>query len=146
METINDRLKKIRKHLGFNQIEFAESLGLKQGSYSDVERGKNGIGVSSALQSELENKYRVNIEYLRNGKGNMFLTDKGDIYVQSKNVQINETISIDGHEVSFKSVERAVFDNKEDFLREGGVLQLLIKNEAYELFLKTLKENNISFQ
>jgi transcriptional regulator with XRE-family HTH domain len=41
--TESERLKEIRKVLGLTQRELSEALEIKQGSYSDVERGKAGI-------------------------------------------------------------------------------------------------------
>jgi len=69
--TENWRLKEIRKNLGFTQKEFADSLGLKQGSYSDIERGK--VGISGVLLKFLITKYRVNPLWLYEGTGGKFL-------------------------------------------------------------------------
>lgn len=136
MTTKGQRIEHIKNQKGLSYNQLASLIG-----------NVSGDAIRKAIQRDNLKEYYINILSDKLGiNKNWIETGEGEIYVQSKNVQINETISIDGHEVSFKSVERAVFDNKEDFLREGGVLQLLIKNEAYELFLKTLKENNISFQ
>lgn len=40
---VNERIKKIRKELGLSQENFAARLGLKQGSYSDIERGRASV-------------------------------------------------------------------------------------------------------
>ena len=69
--TENWRLKEIRKNLGFTQKQFADSLGLKQGSYSDIERGK--VGISGVLLKFLITKYRVNPLWLYEGTGVKFL-------------------------------------------------------------------------
>lgn len=42
-------LRQLRKSLGLSQAEFAEKIGLKQGSYSAVEAGKKNISQSVAL-------------------------------------------------------------------------------------------------
>ncbi len=67
----HERLKLVRKTLNQTQLEFSEALEIKQGSYSDVERGKAGI--SSALIKHLIRKFNVNPIWLIEGDGNMFI-------------------------------------------------------------------------
>lgn len=86
LDTINDRIKKIREKLGVNQSEFASSLGLKQGSYSDIERGKVET-ISSPVIFLLQQKYKVNIEYLYTGRGSMF---KGEEKNNSEQISDNQ--------------------------------------------------------
>jgi transcriptional regulator with XRE-family HTH domain len=74
--TANDRLKIVRRNLRLTQIEFGEQIGLTQGGYADVERGKNGV--SRAVRQLLREKFKVNLEWLDTGSGNMFITQKKD--------------------------------------------------------------------
>jgi transcriptional regulator with XRE-family HTH domain len=69
--TENERLKIVRTHLGLTQRAFSEGLDIKQGSYSDVERGK--AGVSAILLKSLIRKFRVNPLWLCEGEGTMFI-------------------------------------------------------------------------
>lgn len=69
--TESERLKEIRKVLGLTQRELSETLEIKQGSYSDVERGKAGI--SALLLKNLIRKFRVNPLWLCEGEGSMFI-------------------------------------------------------------------------
>jgi transcriptional regulator with XRE-family HTH domain len=69
----NERLKLIRKALGYNQLDFAHSIGLTQGGYSDIERGKNGL--SGKVKIMLINIHKINISYLEKGKGEMFFIE-----------------------------------------------------------------------
>lgn len=62
----NDRLKEFRKELGMNQEEMANVLGLKQGSYSDIERGR--VGVTGVL-TKLIKLYKINPVWLIEGEG-----------------------------------------------------------------------------
>ena len=71
----NERLKEIRKLLEFTQREFSDALDIKQGSYSDVERGKAGI--SAVLLKNLIRRFRINPLWLCEGEGEMFI-DKID--------------------------------------------------------------------
>lgn len=65
-KSANDRLKEFRKDLGLNQEEMANSLGLKQGSYSDIERGKVGV---SGIITKLIKLYKTNPIWLVEGTG-----------------------------------------------------------------------------
>ncbi|MDX9769268.1 MAG: helix-turn-helix transcriptional regulator [Tenuifilaceae bacterium] len=74
--TENERLRIIRTKLNLTQKTFSESLEIKQGSYSDVERGKAGI--SALLLKNLIRKYRVNPLWLCEGEGSMFVGETPD--------------------------------------------------------------------
>jgi len=68
-----ERLKIIRKSLNLNQEQFASSLGLTQGGYSDIERGKNNI--SNKTKLSLKSVYNINLHWLETGSGEMFAVD-----------------------------------------------------------------------
>jgi transcriptional regulator with XRE-family HTH domain len=70
METIGDRLRTLRKELGLNQGEFAQGIGLKQGSYSEIENGKEKLTQKNMEFISL--KYAVNMDWLQKGNGPMF--------------------------------------------------------------------------
>jgi transcriptional regulator with XRE-family HTH domain len=76
MQTPNERLRLVRKALNLSQVEISKILNIKQGSYSDVERGRSGVGVSNTIKLILKDKYSVSIDYLTTGEGDMFLTTK----------------------------------------------------------------------
>lgn len=70
--TENERLKILQSELGFSsQAKFAEKLHLKQGSLSDIYRGKGGIKVSDSIKRILEKEYSINIDWLEKGEGEM---------------------------------------------------------------------------
>jgi len=73
---VNERLKILRKSLNLSQKEFAEKLGIKQGSYSALETGSSKITNSSLLL--LVNTYNVNTNWLLYGDGEMFLQSKNN--------------------------------------------------------------------
>lgn len=50
----------------------AKSLGIKQGSLSDIERGKTA-GLSKRISTLLRMIYRVDIDYLYNSSDEMFI-------------------------------------------------------------------------
>ncbi|MFP4060072.1 MAG: helix-turn-helix domain-containing protein [bacterium] len=74
--TENQRLREFRKKLGYTQKDFSIKLGLKQGSYSDVERGK--VGVSGVLLKNLIKKFRINPIWLYEGLGDMLVNESGN--------------------------------------------------------------------
>ncbi|SEC65934.1 Helix-turn-helix domain-containing protein [Tenacibaculum sp. MAR_2009_124] len=43
-------IKRLRKELGLNQVQFAQKLGLSQGNISDLERGKYDIVLSRFIE------------------------------------------------------------------------------------------------
>jgi transcriptional regulator with XRE-family HTH domain len=75
--TDRQRLKIVRKALKLNQKEFGESVGLSQGGYSDIERGKNGI--SPRIKIFLNQVHNINIHWLETGEGEMFSLTEEDM-------------------------------------------------------------------
>ena len=47
-----NNIKEYRKKKGYTQKEIADTLGIKQASYSDKERGRRGFTVEELLQLE----------------------------------------------------------------------------------------------
>lgn len=68
--TINDRIKELRKKLGFTQIEFAEKIGLKKSAASWIE--KNGSNVTTQNIQLICNAFNVSERWLVEGTGEMF--------------------------------------------------------------------------
>ncbi len=66
---IGKRLLLIRNRAGLTQKEFAESVGIKQGWMSELERGIKKP--SNVLLVALEYRYKLNREWLLTGKGEM---------------------------------------------------------------------------
>ncbi|MCX2431336.1 MULTISPECIES: LexA family transcriptional regulator [unclassified Pedobacter] len=63
-----DRLKLLMDILGFKtQRDFAAALNIKDGSLSDILRGRTGI--SNAIKDRLNFKLNINIEWLETGVG-----------------------------------------------------------------------------
>jgi len=72
--TENQRLKILMTELGFvKQKDFALKMNVQPGSLSDILRQKEGVGVSNNIADKLEILFNVNKEWLREGKGAMFL-------------------------------------------------------------------------
>lgn len=69
-----ERLKIFRKSLNLTQIQFCKTLGLQQGSYSDIERGKSFPTFKTI--KDLIQKHQLNPLWLFTGLGDMRLDDK----------------------------------------------------------------------
>ncbi len=85
---LGDRLKEARKHFGLNQIDFSNSIGMKQGSYSDVERGRNKGLSNSTIENIAKNYKSLNIDWLLTGEGEMLKNEnlsKDDINSTNNN-------------------------------------------------------------
>lgn len=64
--TPNDRVKKIRELLNMSQKEFSDGIGIKQGTLSDIERGK--IGVSAKTKNRMSEKYGISSVWITTGE------------------------------------------------------------------------------
>lgn len=71
---MNERITEIRNFLNLSQKDFAEKIGLKQGSLSDLETGRANITERIILL--ICSQFNVNEEWLRFGNGQMFQKDK----------------------------------------------------------------------
>lgn len=66
-----ERFKEIRKELNIKQGDFAKELAISQGHASDIENGRKSV--SDRIIEILHLKYSVNEDWIRSGKGDMFL-------------------------------------------------------------------------
>ncbi len=73
---MKDRIKLLRKTLKLNQTEFANNLGMTMRAIQKWEAGEVEIKISSILQ--IQKIYHVNLDWLVNGTGSMFLEEKKD--------------------------------------------------------------------
>lgn len=136
----NHRLKEFRKDLNLNQEEMANSLDLKQGSYSDIERGKVGV---SGIITKLMKLYRINPIWLIEGTGEKII-ENDEPYI-TENGEINE--EYDRPDLEFK---RKIFDSldkleKCDDLAGQKELVSFLKSAIGRFILensKLLKENS----
>lgn len=68
----SERLKLLRKTLNLTQMEFAEIINSSNGHVSDMEKGRKNI--TDSTMDLLELKKNVNIDWLKTGEGEMFLS------------------------------------------------------------------------
>ena len=68
---MNERLKKLRKELDMTQQEFADRIGIKRNSLANYETGRNTP--IDAIIVSICREFNVNENWLRTGKGEMFV-------------------------------------------------------------------------
>ena len=68
---MNERIKELRKSLDMNQTEFGNRIGVKQTTVAGYETGVR-TPIDSVILSMCR-EFNVNEEWLRTGKGEMFL-------------------------------------------------------------------------
>lgn len=81
VDTVNERLKKLRKALDLTQQEFAEKIGMKQNTIAQYEMGRTTP--SDAIIFSICREFHVSEEWLRNGTGEMFIEQTRDEQIAS---------------------------------------------------------------
>lgn len=89
--SLSDKLKMVRTQLNYSQKDFAASLGIKQGTLSDIERGR--ISVSPKVAATLFEKHNVNKGWFYTGEGDLFIVK--NYILKGRNKGLNEGLLID---------------------------------------------------
>lgn len=74
--SIHQRFKELRKFLKLTQKEMAEALDKTYIMIQNYEKGRRAI--TDGVLLNLQEKFNVNIEWMRTGQGSMFLDKKKD--------------------------------------------------------------------
>lgn len=86
---MHERLKKLRKTLDMTQQEFADKIGIKRNTIATYESGRNEP--IDAVISLICREFNVNEEWLRTGKGEMFLpVDRDTEIAKLTRILLNE--------------------------------------------------------
>jgi len=75
-DSINQRIKQLREKSGLNQRDFANLLSLSGGYIAGVETNKRNV--NDRLIKLIMSQFGVNGDWLRSGKGEMFIQEKSD--------------------------------------------------------------------
>lgn len=86
---MNERLKRLRKTLDLTQQEFADRIGSKRNTVAKYETDTNTP--SAAVISLICREFNVNEEWLRDGKGEMFIEQTRDEQIATFIGGIQET-------------------------------------------------------
>jgi transcriptional regulator with XRE-family HTH domain len=65
MNIIGENIRRLRKTAGFTQIEFAQQIGVSQGTLSDIEQGNCNPSVDTVLS--IHSRFNVDLEWLLKG-------------------------------------------------------------------------------
>lgn len=74
---MNERLKELRRKLGLNQTELGEKLFLSQYHISSLETGRRDL--TDRIINDVCKEFNVSEEWLREGKGDMFIDPTSDM-------------------------------------------------------------------
>ncbi|WP_158591429.1 XRE family transcriptional regulator [Roseburia sp. 1XD42-69] len=74
--TQGERVKNIRKDLGYTLDKFGERLGVRKSAMSKIEKGENNL--TEQMAKAICREFRVNYTWLTSGKGEMFLNSDDD--------------------------------------------------------------------
>lgn len=78
METINERIYKLRKDLSLSQEAFGEKIGIKKASISMIEKGKNNP--SEQTIKLICKEFNVSYAWLIDGVGDIFI-ETDDLFI-----------------------------------------------------------------
>lgn len=79
---MNSRIKEVREAKGLSQADFAEMLNLKRNSISLIEVGKRNPSDRTII--DICNTFNISEEWLRTGKGEMFIETPSSTMEQLK--------------------------------------------------------------
>jgi transcriptional regulator with XRE-family HTH domain len=79
-DSISERIKAIRSALKLSQRAFAKGVFVSQGYFADIETGNRAI--SDRIIHLISVVYKVNKEWLKTGKGEMFTTSMTEIKLE----------------------------------------------------------------
>lgn len=88
MESQGERIKKIRQALNLSQEEFGEIFEIKKQFVYSLEKNKTSLNNEKLVKLLID--YKVNINYLLAGIGEMFVTNGAAEYENVKNDILNE--------------------------------------------------------
>lgn len=86
MTTMGKRIQMIRKSLGKTQQQFGDIFGVKKSFICAIEKDDSKLSVDNLVK--LLVNYKVNINYVLDGQGSMFLEQESD----TKNKDVNSKI------------------------------------------------------
>lgn len=78
MDAINERFVELRKVCKKTQTDFGKVLGISVSGISAIETGQRSVTEKHLIMLSNWDEYNVNIDWLRTGKGDMFLPDETD--------------------------------------------------------------------
>lgn len=110
---MNNRLKSLRKHLGFNQDEFSKKMKISRSHISSLENGAREL--TDRIIYDICREFSVNEAWLRTGEGEMF--------VQTQTFSLDE-----------KAKQHGLSELETDIMRGYMELPIATRKELLQLF------------
>lgn len=83
-----DRLKRLRKELGFSQAAFAKRIGVSPAAISEIESGRNKLTVRNF--DAICREFNVNPTWLETGEGEIFSEPKDGLARLAEEYNLND--------------------------------------------------------
>lgn len=115
---IKDRFKSVRKNLRLTQKELADKLNKDVTTIQYYEYGK--LNITDGILLNLQEKFNVNIDWMRTGEGEMFLSDN-EKKADSGVVSIASSYNVPERLLILLSKLK-----KEDLIRVEGYIQAIV--------------------
>ena len=115
---IHERFKELRKYLKMTQTEFGEQLGKTMRTIQEYERANRAI--TDGVLLNLQEKFNVNIDWMRTGEGSMFLSDN------EKKADSGVVSTASSYNVPERLLILLSKLKKEDLIRVEGYMQAIV--------------------
>lgn len=119
---MHERIKELRKTLGLTQQEFADKIGIKRNTVATYESGRNEP--IDAVVSLICREFNVNEEWLRTGKGEMFV----EVPEEDEEMKYIALLLKDKEDAVAKAVKGFIVEYKKLNPANQKVIQDLLKN------------------
>lgn len=119
---MNERIKQLRKALGYTQQEFADRIGVKRNTIAQYEIGRNEP--IDSVVNLICKEYNVNPDWLRDGSGEMFIdpaTFSLDEYAQANKLNKTEISIIRGFMELDPTTRQAIYNIFANAFNENNV-------------------------
>lgn len=117
--SIHQRFKELRKFLKLTQKEMAEAIGKKD--YSAIQKYENGrLNITDGVLLNLQEKFNVNIDWMRTGVGSIFLSDN------EKKADSGVVRAASSYNVPERLLILLSKLKKEDLIRVEGYMQAIV--------------------
>jgi len=80
MKGMHERIKAIRASFKISQREFAKQIYISQSLYGEIELGNRPA--SERIIQLISTRFNISKDWIKNGKGDMFITDPPDLRLE----------------------------------------------------------------
>lgn len=143
---MNERLKLLRSTLKLTTREFAKVINLSGGAITNMEKGVRNI--TDRVISDICREFNVNEEWLREGKGEMFIepdTFSLDEYLKQRKVSELEADIVKAYfDIPFDKRQELIENFKANLIKKETSCTIDEEVEAYRKELEAEQKGKIS--